>query len=195
MNRSIEMEIRYRVLLVGKSLADADLSTQISDFLQWCRDKGHALGVLWGLHLRVVVAAESDGRVPLEALEEAAPTVEGKASAAMLAHAHAHAHARALSGEDAGVIALAVSALNATGVWIPCVPSKVALTARQREIAALVVSGMANRSIAEKLTISVRTLDTHVAHLFGRLGVTRRADQASALVRATPGRAARNSVR
>ncbi|WP_154605252.1 helix-turn-helix transcriptional regulator [Arthrobacter sp. AQ5-05] len=191
MNRSIEMEIRYRVLLVGKSLADADLSTQISDFIQWCRDNGHGLGVLWGLHLCVVVAAESDGRVPLEALEaleEAARSAEGKVSAAMLAHA------RALLGEDAGVIALAVSALNATGVWIPCVPSRVALTARQREIAALVVSGMANRSIAEKLTISVRTVDTHVAHLFGRLGVTRRADLANALVRATPGVPAKNSV-
>lgn len=180
MNRSIETESRYRVLLVGSALADADLARQIDEFVLWCTEAGSALGVMWGLHLRVVHAEQIDRAALTEALEEAAGLVEGKVPSAMVAHA------RALVEGDAGVIASAVAELNTMGVWIPSVPAPIALTARQREIGSLIVAGMSNRSIAEKLTISVRTVDTHVGHLFERLGVTKRTDLASALTRSAP---------
>lgn len=44
------------------------------------------------------------------------------------------------------------------------------LTPRQRDVAALAVLGLSNREIAEKLTLSVRTVDSHLAaayHVFG----------------------------
>jgi DNA-binding CsgD family transcriptional regulator/tetratricopeptide (TPR) repeat protein len=48
------------------------------------------------------------------------------------------------------------------------------LTAREREIAGLVAAGLSNRQIAEKLYISRRTVDAHLEHIFGKLGITSR---------------------
>ena len=48
------------------------------------------------------------------------------------------------------------------------------LTAREREIASLVAAGLSNRQIAELLFISRRTVDAHLEHIFGKLGITSR---------------------
>ena len=48
------------------------------------------------------------------------------------------------------------------------------LTAREREIAIHVADGLTNRQVAEKLFISRRTVDAHLEHIFGKLGITSR---------------------
>jgi predicted ATPase/DNA-binding CsgD family transcriptional regulator len=48
------------------------------------------------------------------------------------------------------------------------------LTAREREIASLVAAGLSNKQIAERLFISRRTVDAHLEHIFGKLGITSR---------------------
>ena len=48
------------------------------------------------------------------------------------------------------------------------------LTGRERQIAALVASGLSNREVAERLVISKRTVDAHVEHIFGKLGISSR---------------------
>lgn len=53
-------------------------------------------------------------------------------------------------------------------------PRQGELTGRERQIAALVASGMSNREIAERLVISKRTVDAHVEHIFGKLGISSR---------------------
>ncbi|MGW5327936.1 LuxR family transcriptional regulator AbsR2 [Streptomyces sp. NPDC004014] len=49
------------------------------------------------------------------------------------------------------------------------------LTARQRQIVALAASGLSNRQIAERLTLSVRTVGNHLYGAYARLGAGDRA--------------------
>jgi DNA-binding NarL/FixJ family response regulator len=51
---------------------------------------------------------------------------------------------------------------------------RVALTAREREVLALIDAGAANRQIAEQLFISEATVKTHVVHLLEKLGASSR---------------------
>ncbi|MFI8294177.1 LuxR C-terminal-related transcriptional regulator [Streptomyces sp. NPDC085614] len=52
------------------------------------------------------------------------------------------------------------------------VPSS--LTAREQEIALLAASGMPSKEIAASLTLSVRTVNNHLHHIYSKLGVTNR---------------------
>ena len=53
------------------------------------------------------------------------------------------------------------------------------LTAREREIAALIARGMSNRGIADELVISPATAARHVANIFTKLGFSSRAQLAA----------------
>ena len=48
--------------------------------------------------------------------------------------------------------------------------STITLSAREMEIIDLVASGLTNQEIAEKLTISKRTVDNHVSNMFTKTG-------------------------
>ena len=48
------------------------------------------------------------------------------------------------------------------------------LTAREREVLALLATGATNKAIAGTLVLSERTVDRHVSNIFGKLGVTSR---------------------
>ncbi|MEZ0366363.1 LuxR C-terminal-related transcriptional regulator [Mycobacterium sp. pUA109] len=56
------------------------------------------------------------------------------------------------------------------------------ITDREREIAMLVAAGLSNRQIADRLTVSVRTVDGHLYRIFAKLGIERR-DQLVRLVK------------
>jgi len=49
------------------------------------------------------------------------------------------------------------------------------LTAREREVAALVAQGKTSREIADLLVVSERTAEGHVSNILGKLGFTSRA--------------------
>jgi DNA-binding CsgD family transcriptional regulator len=55
---------------------------------------------------------------------------------------------------------------------------RVGLTARERQVTALVAEGLTNREIANRLSISERTADSHVQHTIGKLGFRSRAQLA-----------------
>jgi DNA-binding CsgD family transcriptional regulator len=55
------------------------------------------------------------------------------------------------------------------------------LSAREIEVAALAAAGMANKEIAVRLSVSVRTVENHLQRVYEKLGVARRADLGGAL--------------
>jgi len=55
------------------------------------------------------------------------------------------------------------------------------LTGRERQIARLAAQGTATKDIADQLNVSIRTVDSHLAHAYTKLGVNGRRDLAVAL--------------
>lgn len=48
------------------------------------------------------------------------------------------------------------------------------LTVREREVTDLVAAGLSNAEIARRLVLSVRTVETHLAHVYAKLRVNDR---------------------
>jgi DNA-binding CsgD family transcriptional regulator len=69
-----------------------------------------------------------------------------------------------------------------------------ALTPAEERVAALVAEGKTNREVAAALFLSDRTVEGHLAHIFGKLGIRHRTEIAGALAsRQTQGIAASNT--
>ncbi|GIG88562.1 helix-turn-helix transcriptional regulator [Plantactinospora endophytica] len=88
------------------------------------------------------------------------------------------AAARASPGRDqdhAAAVALAGRLRTALGVPAPN-PASPALTIRETEVAALAASGLANREIATRLVVSARTVESHLARVYRKLGIGSRRD-------------------
>jgi DNA-binding CsgD family transcriptional regulator len=63
----------------------------------------------------------------------------------------------------------------------------VPLTDREREVALLAITGIGNKEIAERLFVSVRTVDNHLQHVYEKLGVKSRAELGNELGSARSG--------
>jgi ATP/maltotriose-dependent transcriptional regulator MalT len=61
------------------------------------------------------------------------------------------------------------------------VDRSVPLTRREQDIVALAVSGLTDRQIAEKLMVSVRTVEGHLYRSYAKLGIRRREDLGAAV--------------
>ncbi len=61
------------------------------------------------------------------------------------------------------------------------------LTRRETEVARLVATGLTNREIADKLSISSRTVDSHLDHILTKLGLTSRTKLAVVVFHEDPG--------
>jgi DNA-binding NarL/FixJ family response regulator len=57
------------------------------------------------------------------------------------------------------------------------------LTEREREILQLISDGCSNKEVSDKLFISIQTVKTHVAHIFGKLQAKDRAHAVAVALR------------
>jgi len=89
-----------------------------------------------------------------------------------LSGARWRADGQALPLETAVAFALSDATLEADAA-----PSR-PLSARERDVVALIAQGLTNRQIAEQLIISERTVDSHVSRIFDKLGLSTRAQAA-----------------
>jgi DNA-binding CsgD family transcriptional regulator len=70
------------------------------------------------------------------------------------------------------------------GVWTPALRQAsrpVPFTDREREIVTLIGEGLSNRALAERLTLSVRTVESHIYRAMSKTGTTSR-DELAALI-------------
>ncbi len=58
----------------------------------------------------------------------------------------------------------------------------VALTKREREVAVLAAGGITSKDIADRLFVSVRTVDNHLGRVYDKPGISSRAEPAEKLV-------------
>jgi DNA-binding NarL/FixJ family response regulator len=78
-------------------------------------------------------------------------------------------------GERAAVLA------RELGAGVPSAVSDPAgLTAREREVIALIAAGASNADIAAELVLSVRTVERHVANIYDKVGAAGKAARATA---------------
>src|SRR6185295_13266777 len=70
-------------------------------------------------------------------------------------------------------------ALRSLGVRVPSArsgrSSDQPISRREMEVARLVAQGLSNAEIAERLVLSVRTIESHLDHVYARLGLSSRA--------------------
>ena len=94
------------------------------------------------------------------------------------------ADAAAAAHREAGRQASARAAAARAGLWLTecegarpptlfAAPRAAGLTPREREIALLAAAGSSSREIADRLVVSVRTVDNHLQNAYRKLGVTR----------------------
>ncbi|PWI13955.1 hypothetical protein DI272_07150 [Streptomyces sp. Act143] len=118
--------------------------------------------------------ARNDG----PALDRAAERLEERGFLLFAAEAHAqavraHRDPRAARTSRTRAVALA---RRCQGARTPALSGLVLgeLTARQRQIVTLAAAGLSNRQIAEKLTLSIRTVGNHLYSAYARLGASDR---------------------
>ena len=61
-----------------------------------------------------------------------------------------------------------------------------ALTPRELQTAGLAAEGLSNREIADALYVTLKTVEWHLKHTYGKLGISSRAELAQALTRPLP---------
>ncbi|MFJ3670086.1 LuxR C-terminal-related transcriptional regulator [Streptomyces sp. NPDC090106] len=112
------------------------------------------------------------------ALDRAAARLEERGFLLFAAEAHAqavHVHRDPRAARTSRTRAVAL-ARRCQGARTPALSGLVLgeLTARQRQIVTLAAAGLSNRQIAEKLTLSIRTVGNHLYSAYARLGANDR---------------------
>ncbi|GAA1621532.1 helix-turn-helix transcriptional regulator [Georgenia ruanii] len=186
---TLESDLKLLQLDAEAWLGEPTRRSEALALARWSAERGLHRTELEALH-RAVVADRAEPADPTDAQREAEPTA-GEVLARILAlgeqvrgprpDALVH-HARAVLAEDDELTQIGLRELGRAGLWLPPQGSpRVPLTRREREIASLAAGGLSSKAIAERFTLSVRTVDSHLSRVFTKLGVRSRRELAAAL--------------
>jgi predicted ATPase/DNA-binding NarL/FixJ family response regulator len=180
----------------------ADAAASLTDSMRLSLATGHRLAIARGLRALAALAstsgdveqavrlagaaraaAEADGAHPSAAAERrlgrlidgARDELGAAAVSTLLAEGQrmsAHQAARLVVGRPGREPAMTAAAGSAAGVEGP-------LSERELEVATLAARGMSNRAIADELFIAQTTVARHIANIFGKLGLSSRAQLAA----------------
>jgi DNA-binding NarL/FixJ family response regulator len=64
-----------------------------------------------------------------------------------------------------------------------CAVEQLPFTEREREIVTLLAAGLSNRDIAARLTLAIRTVESHIYNAMAKTGTSHRDDLAAVLPR------------
>ncbi|KWX19837.1 LuxR family transcriptional regulator [Mycolicibacterium wolinskyi] len=138
------------------------------------------LAALYARHAAAVAAADPKELDEVStAFEEAGLLLSAADAAAQAVPLHDKAGQRRRSAESAAhALQLASKCGGAATPAIRSAARPLPVTSREREVAGLVAQGLSNREIAERLTVSVRTVEGHIYRAGIKLGVADRDDLA-----------------
>lgn len=160
---------------VAATLGSADAKQIAGSLVDAGRTQGLGLVELWGWHGLATVGDAGDAG--LERLDRLSHGLGDPLPAARADHA------RSLIVGDDALAAACLVRLGELGYWVPIgADGPVSgLTERQLQVAHLATTGLTSAAIAERLFISKRTVDAHLGHIYGRLGITGRSELATVL--------------
>jgi DNA-binding NarL/FixJ family response regulator len=174
--RLAEAEALHTAARLGRA---ADVAERLGELA--ARVDGH-LVVLFAEHARAIVDGSGDA---LDGVAERFESLGARLLAADAAAQAARLHQRARHQRKASTSTARATRLAraAGGAWTPALDqlNPPSLTKREHEIAVLAAAGTSNLDIARKLVLSVRTVETHLAHVYDKLGINSRAALRQAL--------------
>ena len=134
-------------------------------------------------HAAAVVAGDAEGlnrvSAAFEALDARLVAAEAAATAAVVLRRAGDV--RRAAAAELRAAELARRCEGAVTPALRAIQTQALLSSREIEVAALAAAGLANKEIATRLSVSVRTVENHLQRVYEKLGVARRADLAHAL--------------
>ncbi len=168
LSQSISGFRRRLIVQVQQWLQHGDPGAEALELAGWARANGLPLIELEALHIAAVESRTLAREVRPRARELAAG-IDPLISEAISAHIEKIAD----GASPTDVSEPEVRLLAELGLWIP-LPKSSALSAREREVALLAALGYSSRSIAGRFHLSIRTVETHLAHVYAKLGLADR---------------------
>ncbi len=183
--RSGMCAVEMRALHTAVRFGDRSHATRLG---QLARILGASLADAIAAHARALADHDAD------LLDEVADRFSGIGAMALAADAaaqaareHARAGERAKGLESSARVHWLAGKFGLNSPAIDAVTQPLPITGREREIAAMVSAGLSNREIADRLCVSVRTVDGHLYRIFAKLDIRSREQLARLIAPAESG--------